>query len=204
MKKGFVTAFMALAFMFSVSNVKAEVNDAEALKFVENVTKDGIVNIINANVPQSEKDARFAVLFNDALDLKFIGQFVLGRNWRTATQTQKDAFIAAYRELNVQTWSKRFDEFKGHNFVFEGTSPSTSENQVFVNSSVPMPQGAPAKVVWRVKQTGNSFKIVDIIIENVSLAITARNEYSAYIKNAPGGVDDLIKNLQNKTKASSK
>ena len=63
-----------------------------------------------------------------------------------------------------------------------------------------MDQGAPAKVVWRVKQTGDSYKIVDIIIENVSLAITARNEYSAYIKKAPNGVDDLIKDLQKKTK----
>ena len=62
-----------------------------------------------------------------------------------------------------------------------------------------MDQGEPAKVVWRVKQTGDKFKIVDIIIENVSLAITARNEYTAYIKSAPGGVDDLIKDLQNKT-----
>ena len=52
----------------------------------------------------------------------------------------------------------------------------------------------------KVEQKGNSYKVVDIIIENVSLAITARNEYSAYIKKAPNGVDDLIKDLQNKTK----
>ena len=41
-------------------------------------------------------------------------------------------------------------------------------------------------------------KIVDIIIENVSLAITARNEYAAFIKNNPGGVDALIANLKSK------
>lgn len=132
--------------------------------------------------------------------MKFIGQFVLGRYWRTASPAQREAFIDAYRELNIQTWSKRFDEFKGRKFIFQGTTPSNSANQVFVNTEVPMDQGAPAKVVWRVKQTGDSYKIVDIIIENVSLAITARNEYSAYIKKAPNGVDDLIKDLQKKTK----
>ena len=133
------------------------------------------------------------------MDLNFIGQFVLGRYWRTSTPEQKKGCINAYRELNIKTWSKRFDEFKGKKFVFKGTSPSNSANQIFVNSLVPMDQGEPAKVVWRVKQTGDKFKIVDIIIENVSLAITARNEYTAYIKSAPGGVDDLIKDLQNKT-----
>lgn len=200
MKKYLIAAALALGFLFNTFSAKADVNANGAEQFVKNVTKDGIENIINANIPQKEKDARFEKLFNNALDLKFIGQFVLGRYWRTAPPAQREAFIDAYRELNIQTWSKRFDEFKGRKFIFQGTTPSNSANQVFVNTEVPMDQGAPAKVVWRVKQTGDSYKIVDIIIENVSLAITARNEYSAYIKKAPNGVDDLIKDLQKKTK----
>ena len=183
---------------------QAAVDAAKAEAFVKKVTEDGIENIINANIPQAEKDKRFAKLFNSALDIQFIGQFVLGRYWRTATPEQRQEFIDAYRELNVQTWSKRFDEFKGRNFIFKGTDASNSANQIFVNSTVPMEQGEPAKVVWRVKQIGNEFKIVDIIIENVSLAITARNEYTAFIKQSPDGVAGLIKNLQEKTKANDK
>ena len=196
MKKYIIATFCAL--LLNISAAQAAVDAAKAQQFVENVTRDGIENIINANVSQKEKDERFAKLFNSALDMNFIGQFVLGRYWRTATPVQREAFIKAYREMNVKTWSKRFDEFKGRDFKFLGTTPSNSANQVFVNSEVPMPEGQPAKVVWRVKQDGNNFKIVDIIIENVSLAITARNEYSAYIKKAPNGVDDLIKDLQQK------
>lgn len=199
MKKNLFAAIFASIFMFSAT-ANAAVDAAKAEEFVQKVTKEGIEDIINANVSQTVKDERFEKLFNNALDLNFIGQFVLGRYWRTATAEQKKEFISAYRELNIKTWSQRFDEFKGKNFIFKGTTPSNTANQVFVNSVVPMDQGEPAKVVWRVKQTGNNFKIVDIIIENVSLAITARNEYTAYIKSAPGGIDDLIKDLQNKTK----
>lgn len=198
MKKNLFAALFASVFMFSAA-ANAAVDAAQAEAVVEKVTREGIEEIINANVSQTVKDQRFEKLFNNALDLNFIGQFVLGRYWRTSTPEQKKGFINAYRELNIKTWSKRFDEFKGKKFVFKGTSPSNSANQIFVNSLVPMDQGEPAKVVWRVKQTGDKFKIVDIIIENVSLAITARNEYTAYIKSAPGGVDDLIKDLQNKT-----
>ena len=137
-------------------------------------------------------------MFNSALDLKFIGKFVLGRYWRTSTEEQQEEFIDVYRKLNVQTWSKRFDEFKGKEFIFKGTSPSSSKGQIFVNTVVPMNQAQPASVVWRVKQDGDTFKIVDIIIENVSLAITARNEYTAFIKKSPDGVDGLIKDLKKK------
>ena len=201
MKKNLFAAVFAAAALLS-GTVRAEVDAQGAQKFVEKVTSDGIEQIINANVSQAEKDKRFEKLFNSALDLDLIGKFVLGRNWRTATPAQRKAFIQVYRELNVKTWSKRFDEFKGKAFVFTGTTPSSSAGQVYVDSTVNMGEGEPAKVKWRVRQEGKSFKIVDIVIENVSLAITARNEYSGFIKNNPGGVDALIKDLQNKVKQS--
>lgn len=168
-----------------------------AENFVKKVTTQGIEEIINADISIEEKDARFEKLFNEYLDLDYIGKFVLGRYWKTATEKQRADFINVYREFNIKTWSKRFDEFKGKKFDFHGTTPSNSEGQIFVNTSVKMDQGNPAKVVWRVKD-GAQLKIVDIIIENVSLAITARNEYTAYIKKAPNGLDDLIKDLKQK------
>lgn len=192
------TLFVAM--LLFAGSAQAEVDAAKAENFVKNVTAEGIEQIINANVPQAEKDKRFAKLFNEALDLDFIGQFVLGRNWRTATADQRKEFIKVYRQLNVSTWSKRFDEFKGKQFIFKGTAPSNSTGQVFVNSVVPMEQGEPAKVVWRVREKNGQYKVVDIIIENVSLAITARNEYTAFIKNNKGGVDALIANLKSKIK----
>ena len=203
MKKNIFSFILGLA-MLAAGSVRAEVNVEKADAFVKEVTNNGIEEIINANVSQKVKDERFEKLFNSALDLDFIGQFVLGRYWRTATPEQRKAFIKVYRELNIKTWSARFDEFKGKSFVFTGSTPSTSKNQVFINSTVAMDAGEPAKVVWRVKQNGDKFKIVDIIIENVSLAITARNEYTAFIKNNGGNVDALIKDLQNKVNAPVK
>ena len=197
MKKFFFTFLTAL--LLTVTSANAEINAPKAEDFVKNVTKQGIEEIINSDVSQAEKDQRFAKLFNEYLDLDFIGRFVLGRYWKTANPKQRIEFVNVYRELNIKTWSKRFDEFKGKTFVFNGTSPSSSENQIFVNSVVPMDQCAPAKVVWRVKETNGQFKVVDIIIENVSLAITARNEYTSYIRKSPNGLDGLISDLKKKS-----
>lgn len=204
MNKSIFSIIAAAVFMFSANTAKADIDGAKADAFVRSVTGDGIEEIINANVSQQVKDERFEKLFNQALDLDFIGQFVLGRYWKTATPAQRDAFIKVYRELNIKTWSARFDEFKGKSFVFTGSTPSNSKNQIFINSAVPMNQGEPAKVIWRVKQNGDKFKIVDIIIENVSLAITARNEYTAFIKNNNGNIDALITDLQKKINAPVK
>lgn len=195
-KKFIITFFCGLFMLAGTAN--ADINAAEAENFVKNTTQEGLVGIINAKASQAERDARFEKLFNSALDLKFIGRFVLGRYWKTASDEQRDRFIDVYRKLNVKTWSKRFDEFKGKEFIFKGTSPSSSANQIFVNSVVPMEQAQPATVVWRVKEENGKFKIVDIIIENVSLAITARNEYTAFIKKSPDGLNGLIADLEKK------
>ena len=167
---------------------------------IENVTKEGIEKIINSNQSQEEKDKTFRKLFTENLDLDFIGKYVLGRYWRIATPAQKKEFIDLYRELNVQTWSKRFDEFKGKTFIFEGSSPANNPNQIFVDTKVPMTEGAPATVKWRVKDTNGKLKVIDIIVENVSLAQTARNEYTSFIAKSPKKVEGLLENLRTKVK----
>lgn len=195
--KKFLATFLGVLFVCHAAS-SAEIDGQKAEKFIKNLTDTGIEEIINSDVSEEEKDQRFEKLFNENLDLDFIGRFVLGRYWRTATAEERKEFINVYRELNIKTWSSRFDEFKGKSFIFKGTSPSSSAGQIFVNTEVPMDQGAPAKVVWRVKESKRQFKVVDIIIENVSLAITARNEYTAFIKNSPEGVQGLINNLKSK------
>ena len=198
MKKIIALLFAGL-FMFT-GQANADVNAAKAEQFIKEVTRQGIEELVNSDISESERRARFTKLFNQDLDLDFIGKFVLGRYWRTATPKQRDEFIDVYRKLNVQTWSERFNEFKGKHFEFLGTESSKSPDQVFVNTQVPMQEGAPASVKWRVKDNGSDMRIVDIIIENVSLAQTARSEYTSYIQKSPKGIDGLIADLKAKLK----
>ena len=75
MTKNLLKALFAVMILWA-GNAQSEVDAAKAETFIKNVTAEGIEDIINANVPQAEKDKRFAKLFNEALDLDFIGQFV--------------------------------------------------------------------------------------------------------------------------------
>ena len=193
--------FLSLFAFFCVVNISyAEVNSKSAVEMVKNLTKQGIEQIVNSTGSVEEKNAVFKKLFTENLDLDFIGKYVLGRYWRTATPQQKKEFINLYKEFNVKTWSKRFDEFKGKSFVFEGATPSSNKNQIFVNTSVPMPEGEPISVKWRVYERKGELKVIDIIIENVSLAQTARNEYTAFIAKSPKGVEGLLESLRLKIK----
>lgn len=197
--KKFLSILLATVAL-TISPAYADIDAQKAENFIKSVTQKGIEELINSNVTEKEKQARFTKLFNEDLDLDFIGKFVLGRYWRTANAQQRKEFIDVYRKLNIQMWSQRFDEFKGKHFEFIGTEKSKSADQIFVNTQVPMPEGAPASVKWRVKDNSGNLRIVDIIIENVSLAQTARSEYTSYIQKSPNGIDGLIKDLRAKLK----
>ncbi len=197
MKKIFIYTLFLLGLAQSCF---AGIDKNNAVSMVESLTKEGIEKIINSNSSVEEKNAVFRKLFTENLDLDFIGKYVLGRYWRTAKPEEKKEFITLYKEFNVKTWSKRFDEFKGKEFVFKGTVPANNASQIFVDTEVPMDGTKPVNVKWRVSDNNGKLKVIDIIIENVSLAQTARNEYTSFIAKSPKGIAGLLENLREKVK----
>lgn len=187
-----------MMFCCLVKTASADINKNEAVEMVKSLTKEGIEQLVVSSASQEERNQRFEKLFTENLDLDFIGKYVLGRYWRTANAQQRREFINLYRDFNVKVWSKRFDEFRGKKFVFEGASAANNPNQVFVNTNVPMKEGKPASVKWRVYEHNGKLKIIDIIIEKVSLAQTARNEYTSFISKSPDGIDGLLVYLRKK------
>ena len=68
---------------------------------------------------------------------------------------------------------------------------------VIVNSVIrPSGEDEPIKVDWRLTGEGEAFKILDIVAEGVSLAITYRQEYASVLSKEGGNVDALTARLR--------
>ena len=57
----------------------------------------------------------------------------------------------------------------------------------------------PIIVDWRIGKRKESFVILDIIIEGISLAITQRSEFVSVIDQNEGNIDQLISILKEKS-----
>jgi len=167
-----------------------------AIDFVNNLADDVINQVLTADVSRDVKLERFREKFTQALDLKNIGQFVLGVYWRKATDTEKDAFLDAFMDFTTKTWADRFDAYQGQKIVFTGVR-NAERNQLYVDSTIQ--NNPPVEVIWRLKQKDDSYRIIDIIIEGVSMAMSYRNEYSAFLQTHDGQVAELTKELQEKS-----
>ena len=167
-----------------------------AIDFVSE-TADKVINeILTADVSRDEKMERFQETFTKALDLKNIGQFVLGVHWRKATPADREAFLNAFMDFTTKTWADGFDSYQGQKIVFTGVR-NAEKNQLYVDSTIQ--NNPPVEVIWRLKQKDNSYRIIDIIVEGVSMAMSYRNEYSSFLQTHDGKVSALTAELKEKS-----
>jgi phospholipid transport system substrate-binding protein len=60
-------------------------------------------------------------------------------------------------------------------------------------------QGAPISVQWHVHQgDGGGFRIGDIVVEGVSMAVTYRSDYAAATQANGGRIDSLLSSMRTK------
>ena len=167
-----------------------------AIDFVNDLAEDVITNILTADVSRTEKMDRFRTEFTQALDLKNIGQFVLGVYWRKSSPAEREAFLDAFMEFTTKTWADRFGLYQGQKIVFSGVR-NAERNQLYVDSTIQ--NNPPVEVVWRLKQKDESYRIIDIIVEGVSMAMSYRNEYNAFLQTHDGDLNALTRELQEKS-----
>lgn len=167
-----------------------------AIEFVSKLTDDIIENVLASDEPMNQKLGAFRSKFQAALDLKYIGQFVTGVYWRTATPEQREAFLNAFMEFTTKSWADKFNMYTGQKIVFKGNR-NAQKGQYYVDSVIQ--NNPPVDVIWRLREKDGSYKIVDIVVEGVSMAMSYRNEYNAFLQSNGGNLEMLTKTLIEKS-----
>ena len=165
-----------------LTSLPAKAVDTKAINFVEKLANTIITYVLKSTDTAEKKTERFEKHFLEALDTQSIGKFVLGRYWRTASHTEREQFLDAFTDMALKSWADKFDMYNGQEIIFIDARPAEGENQVYVNSQIKNDPN-PVEVIWRVRNKNGTYKIVDIIIEGVSMVLSYRNEYTAYLQN---------------------
>lgn len=173
---------------------RAATRDA-AETFIRGLTNEAI-SMAAPNQTLDQKRQRFRELLHRSFDLTEISRFILGRYWRSASPQQQQEFLRLFEDLTVLTWSKRFDEYNGQQMQVVNVG-AESEQGMLIETSVDRVAGPPLPVFWRVRDTAGNLKVIDIVVEGVSMAITHRSEYTSAIQGT-GGLDGLLDAMRKK------
>lgn len=167
----------------------------EAARFIGDLAQRAITSLADARVSDSERAQRFRTLLANNFDVPVIGRFVLGRYYRNATEAQRAEFQQLLASYLTQAYANRFKEYSGNQLRVDSTRAGP-DNEVMVASTVMRPQSAPIQIEWRLEQSGGSFKILDVWIEGVSMAVTQRDEFAAIIQRGGNKVEALLASLR--------
>lgn len=179
----------------------------QAKAFVDTVARQGIEDVVQADLPQDEKIARFRDLFTTYFDVPSIARFVLGRYWRQASPEEQQRFVELFKEVNVYTWARRFKDYSGQELAVVAAQMD-GDKGAFVDTRVDQTGGqAPMSVRWRLRAREDGpmgMKVVDLVVEGVSMAITYRSEYASVIEGQGGvkALNDLLEQQVSRLKGA--
>ncbi len=163
-----------------------------------------VLSIINdKKTPEAQRKEQFRQLVDRAFEVPRIAQFVLGRYWRTASDTDKQHFTTAFETYMIQVYWSRFISYNGESFKV--TSQKDEGNgTILVVTEVLRPGSGqpPIKIDWSMVKRGDVLKIQDASLDGVSQALTYRDEFASIIERNGGKISALIDQLNERTKGS--
>lgn len=198
MSRRFLIAAFAvtLSLLTAVVPARADAN-ADARAFIQRLADTAMNTVAVKGLSDDERARRFRTLFVDTFDLPEIGKLVLGRYWRVATPEQQQEFLRLFEEIQVYTWTKRFKDYSGETLEILSLS-AEGETDVLVDSRIKRERLEPINVAWRVRKSGEGFKVLDIKVEGASMAFTHRSEYASVIQGSGGQVEGLLAAMRKK------
>ena len=169
---------------------------SEAGAFLTSMTDRAIAQLTDESLALSEREAHFRVLFQENFDVPAVGRFVLGRYWRKSKPETREAFLSVFEEVMIQRFAPKFAGYAATRFEISRVRALDQPGHFVVRSRISPDQGEAIEIDWRVRERDGHFKILDVIGEGISMALTLRSEYASAIKVSGGQVEGLIDRLR--------
>ncbi len=124
-----------------------------------------------------------------AFDADTMVKYAAGPGWAAATPADQKALTDAFARMTAAQYAGNFSSFSGEKFVVDptvqvrGTDHYVSSKLVTSSDSVTF--------IYRLRQTGGSWKIIDVLLEgNISQLAVYRSDFAATVKS--GGAAALV------------
>lgn len=168
-----------------------------------------LIDRLEKNRDKIKQDDSIAYQISDELiaphiDFPRIARLVVGKYWRKATEEQRKRLIEEIRTLLTRSYvtamTSYVDEIIDHknSIHYQPSRYQPGDRKASVRASIEIDKGKTVDVQYQVYFKDGKWKIYDIRIEGISLAITYRTSFGETIRRE--GIDSLIAQLEERNR----
>lgn len=198
-----VIPFVMLVASFFVGSLAiAKSNDvADAQRKIMTVTTS-VVNELEKNKARYQSDAKFldSMIRRDmfpVIDFDAMAKLTLGKHWRKASDSQRQRFTDAYREMLVRSYGKIMLKYAGASIRPGNSVANKKVGYVTVRTVVTPKGGASVAANYDMRKLSGIWKAYNVQVGGVNLITNFRTNFTREV--SAKGFEALITRL-NKTK----
>lgn len=187
---------VAFAFVLSLALVPAAHAAQVPEEFVAKLADDAFSTLRDTSLSETARLEKFRALLSLGVDLPRVGRFVLGQHWRRANTDQQKEYQALFSEYVIASYAGRLKEYTTSKVVIKKAADN-GNGEYLVTSIVTQPGNpAPIRVEWRLREDHGQLRVIDLIIEGISMALSQRSEFSSLISSNGGDLTVLLARLR--------
>jgi phospholipid transport system substrate-binding protein len=156
---------------------------------------DALIGIMKAGKAAGVKGraARIAPVVERSFDLPLMARLTVGTAWTGFSPAQQTSLVAAFRRMTVGQYASNFDGWSGQSFTVDLQVEARGGDKL-VRTTLKDPKGDDVAISYRLRQSGGSWKIIDVFYKNsISQIATRRSDFAAVVNK--GGAPALVAHL---------
>lgn len=175
---------------------------AQAAPFIQQAGTE-LASLIAGSHGIADRRRRLVPFLERVVDVDGVGRFCLGRFWSVTTPEQRGEYLRLYRIVLANGVAAQLGEYRQGEVHVTTGRPDKREDSIYVPTTVERPGNKPNRVVWVVVPSGGTFRITDVIAEGISLRLTQRSDYMAFLSRNGNDVGVLLRAMQAQLEGSA-
>ncbi len=187
--------FLTLLLLLPGAQQASATTKAGAIRHIQLLGEQAFGAVQRSDMSLEKREAILADILSRGFALPLIARFVLGRYWRPATPEQRDSYVELFGKFVIKSYSRHLGGFTGSSFDIVGADP-IGKSDFLVTTILHRKSGPSFKAGWRVRLIDDKHKIIDVMVEGISMVVTQRQEFASVLKR--DGVERLLQILSAK------
>ncbi len=183
--------FVMLSCFSCLTDAKLEVTEVEAREFINTLGKEAFSALTDTSSPKTIREEKFQSILSRGFDIKTMARFSLGRYWRSFDKGQRARYVSAFEEMIIKSYVGKFSDFSDATFKISKVL-MTKNGGAMVTTLVMCPGKEQFNLVWKAYKTKKGIRIVDVIVDGVSMSITQRSEFASIMQGLNNDAEKFI------------